>query len=56
VLRLGPHLSKSLIRKAVLGGVILAGGSLAQLLIASRKQEQIHLVTTEESTVAESAA
>jgi putative oxidoreductase len=56
VLRLGPHLPKSLIRRAVLGGVILAGGSLAQMLIASRKQEQIHLVTSDESTDAASAA
>lgn len=56
VLRFGPHLSKSLIRKAALGGVILAGASIAQMLIASRRQEQIHLVTSDESTDAESAA
>lgn len=54
-LRLGPHLSKSLIRKAVLGGVVLAGASLAQLLLASRKQEQIHLVS-DDSTDAKTAA
>jgi putative oxidoreductase len=55
-LRLGPHLSKSLTRKAVVGGVVLAGGALAQMLIASRKQEKIHLVTTDESTDAATAA
>jgi putative oxidoreductase len=56
VLRLGPHLSKSLTRKAVLGGAILAGGALAQMLLASRKQERIHLVATDESTDTASAA
>jgi putative oxidoreductase len=40
VLRLGPHLPKSLIRKAVLGGTVLAGGSIAQMLLASAKQER----------------
>ena len=40
-LRLGPHLSKSFTRKALLAGAVMAGASLTQLLLASRKQEQL---------------
>ncbi len=56
VLRLGPHLSKSFTRKALLGGVIVAGGSLAQLLLAGRKQEQNQATKSDEPIAAESAA
>jgi len=51
-----PPSSKSLIRKALPRWVVLAGGSLAQMLLASRKQEQIHLVTSDQSTDAATAA
>jgi putative oxidoreductase len=40
VLRLGPHLSKSSTRKAVLGGTVLAAGSIIQMLVASAKQDR----------------
>jgi putative oxidoreductase len=53
VLRLGPHLSKSFTRKALLGGALLAGGSLTQLLLASRKREQ---ALTSESVASTDAA
>jgi putative oxidoreductase len=38
-LRLGPGVPKTFARKAALGGAILAAGSIAQLLMASRKKD-----------------
>jgi putative oxidoreductase len=39
VLRLGPGAPKSFARKAALGGAVIAAGSIAQMLRASRTQE-----------------
>ena len=55
-LRLSPHLSKSFTRKALLGGVIVVGGSLAQLLLAARKQEQNQVTDSDEPIVPTAAA
>lgn len=40
VLRLGPALSKPLARKAALGAAVVVAGALAQLLLASSRQER----------------
>jgi hypothetical protein len=39
VLRLGPGAPKSFARKAALGAAVLAAGSIAQMLFASRTRE-----------------
>jgi putative oxidoreductase len=39
-LRLGPGVPKSFARKAALGGAVLAAGAVAQMMMASRKQER----------------
>ncbi|MGD0053933.1 MAG: DoxX family protein [Acidimicrobiales bacterium] len=55
VLRLGPHLPKSLTRKAMLGGAVLASIAIAQQLSEAKKQAGLAAAPVE-STVAESAS
>jgi putative oxidoreductase len=55
VLRLGPHLSKSMTRKAVLSGVALAALTIGQQLIAGAKQDRLG-ASVAASTVAATAS
>jgi putative oxidoreductase len=56
VLRLSPGVSKSFARKAALGGAVLAAGSIAQLLLAARKQEEQRIRDIVESVNADTAS
>jgi putative oxidoreductase len=56
VLRLGPHLSKSFIRKAALGGVALASLTIGQQLLAGREQERLDATAHIDSTAAATAS
>jgi putative oxidoreductase len=55
-LRLGPGVPKSFARKAALGGVILAAGTVTQLLLAARKKEQQRIRDSFETTDAATAS
>jgi putative oxidoreductase len=55
VLRLGPHLARSVTRKAVLGGTLLASIAIAQQLRESRTRARMDSATAD-STVAQPAS